>query len=203
MVLLTGVVDAISYLALGHVFISNMTSNIAFIGFALAGERTLSVQSTLEAVGSLFIGAGRCRPVLCTFFYRSFVFARRWVVRTGASGDPPKRLDVRDLCGNAAEVGNRAPGHRYGLSEYPCPAAGDAKFNNDNCADFDAYGSCCRCGCWDTPTRRAPLVGRACHVFGDACRWGSGVVRVVSRSFVIGPGADRNPAGGHLAFQEN
>ena len=35
----TGVVDAASYLKLGHVFVANMTGNIVFLGFALAGAR--------------------------------------------------------------------------------------------------------------------------------------------------------------------
>jgi Protein of unknown function (DUF1275) len=35
----TGLVDAVSYLALGHVFVANMTGNVVFLGFALAGAR--------------------------------------------------------------------------------------------------------------------------------------------------------------------
>ena len=33
----TGLVDAFSYLSLGHVFVANMTGNVVFLGFALAG----------------------------------------------------------------------------------------------------------------------------------------------------------------------
>jgi XapX domain-containing protein len=33
----TGIVDAVSLLALGHVFTANMTGNVLFLGFALAG----------------------------------------------------------------------------------------------------------------------------------------------------------------------
>jgi hypothetical protein len=33
----TGLVDAVSYLGLGHVFVANMTGNVVFLGFALAG----------------------------------------------------------------------------------------------------------------------------------------------------------------------
>jgi uncharacterized membrane protein YoaK (UPF0700 family) len=32
----TGLVDAASFLGLGHIFIANMTRNILFIGFSLA-----------------------------------------------------------------------------------------------------------------------------------------------------------------------
>ena len=35
--LVTGLVDAFSYLNLGHVFVANMTGNVVFLGFGLAG----------------------------------------------------------------------------------------------------------------------------------------------------------------------
>jgi uncharacterized membrane protein YoaK (UPF0700 family) len=37
----TGVIDADSYLALDHVFTGNMTGNVLFIGFAIAGVKTI------------------------------------------------------------------------------------------------------------------------------------------------------------------
>jgi hypothetical protein len=37
--LVTGLVDATSYLKLGHVFVANMTGNVVFLGFGLAGPR--------------------------------------------------------------------------------------------------------------------------------------------------------------------
>ena len=39
----TGIVDAVCYLALGHVFTANMTGNIVLLGFAVAGVESLSV----------------------------------------------------------------------------------------------------------------------------------------------------------------
>jgi len=53
----TGVVDAASYLALGHVFTANMTGNVVFLGFALAGAPGLSVPRCSTALGGFFIGA--------------------------------------------------------------------------------------------------------------------------------------------------
>ena len=53
----TGVVDAVSYLKLGHVFVANMTGNVVFIGFALAGARGLSASASLAALGSFLLGA--------------------------------------------------------------------------------------------------------------------------------------------------
>jgi uncharacterized membrane protein YoaK (UPF0700 family) len=55
--LLTGLVDAVSYLKLGHVFVANMTGNVVFLGFALAGAGGLSVAASLIALGSFLIGA--------------------------------------------------------------------------------------------------------------------------------------------------
>jgi uncharacterized membrane protein YoaK (UPF0700 family) len=53
----TGVVDAASYLKLGHVFVANMTGNVVFLGFALAGAGGLSVATSLAAIGAFLLGA--------------------------------------------------------------------------------------------------------------------------------------------------
>jgi uncharacterized membrane protein YoaK (UPF0700 family) len=52
----TGLVDAASYLRLGHVFVANMTGNIVFLGFALAGARGLSVPASLAAIAAFLVG---------------------------------------------------------------------------------------------------------------------------------------------------
>jgi len=48
----TGVVDAVSYLGLGHVFTANMTGNIVFLGFGIAGRGGLPVVAPLVSLGS-------------------------------------------------------------------------------------------------------------------------------------------------------
>ncbi|MEU6599787.1 YoaK family protein [Streptomyces flaveolus] len=53
----TGLVDAVSYLALGHVFVANMTGNVVFLGFALAGAQTLSVLASVVALAAFLTGA--------------------------------------------------------------------------------------------------------------------------------------------------
>jgi uncharacterized membrane protein YoaK (UPF0700 family) len=53
----TGLVDAASYLRLGHVFVANMTGNVVFLGFALAGARGLSTSASLIALGAFLLGA--------------------------------------------------------------------------------------------------------------------------------------------------
>src|SRR6185437_1748994 len=48
----TGVIDADSYLALDHVFTGNMTGNLLFIGFAIAGVKTIPfVNNSLALLG--------------------------------------------------------------------------------------------------------------------------------------------------------
>lgn len=50
----TGLVDAVSYLALGHVFVANMTGNVVFLGFAEGGAPGLSA---LAALAAFLVGA--------------------------------------------------------------------------------------------------------------------------------------------------
>jgi uncharacterized membrane protein YoaK (UPF0700 family) len=57
MTIVSGCIDAFSYLVLGHVFVANMTGNILFLGFALAGVHGLSVSASLVALGSFVVGA--------------------------------------------------------------------------------------------------------------------------------------------------
>ncbi len=52
----TGLVDATSYLKLGHVFVANMTGNVIFLGFAIAGAGGLSILASLVALGSFLFG---------------------------------------------------------------------------------------------------------------------------------------------------
>jgi uncharacterized membrane protein YoaK (UPF0700 family) len=53
----TGLVDAFSYLLLGHVFVANMTGNVIFAGFALAGAPGFSITATVVAVAAFTAGA--------------------------------------------------------------------------------------------------------------------------------------------------
>jgi uncharacterized membrane protein YoaK (UPF0700 family) len=54
----TGAVDAFSYLVLGHVFVANMTGNVVFLAFALAGAHGFSVPASLLALAAFVVGAG-------------------------------------------------------------------------------------------------------------------------------------------------
>ncbi|MFF9458919.1 YoaK family protein [Streptomyces flaveolus] len=53
----TGLIDAVSYLALGRVFVANMTGNVVFLGFALAGAPGLSVTASIVSMVSFLTGA--------------------------------------------------------------------------------------------------------------------------------------------------
>jgi uncharacterized membrane protein YoaK (UPF0700 family) len=53
----TGLVDAVSVLALGRVFVANMTGNIVFIGFAAAGAPGFSLSASLSALAGFLLGA--------------------------------------------------------------------------------------------------------------------------------------------------
>lgn len=53
----TGIVDAVSILSLSRVFVANMTGNVVFVGFALAGAKGFSLAASLFALGGFLLGA--------------------------------------------------------------------------------------------------------------------------------------------------
>jgi uncharacterized membrane protein YoaK (UPF0700 family) len=55
--LVTGLVDAFSYLVLGHVFVANMTGNVVFLGFALIGVPGFSIWASAAALQAFALGA--------------------------------------------------------------------------------------------------------------------------------------------------
>ena len=57
MTLVTGLVDAFSYLVLGHVFVANMTGNVVLLGFALVGAPGFSIAASVTAVAAFGVGA--------------------------------------------------------------------------------------------------------------------------------------------------
>ena len=54
---ISGLVDAVSYLGLGHVFTANMTGNVVLLGFAAAGASGFSAAACLTSLGSFLLGA--------------------------------------------------------------------------------------------------------------------------------------------------
>lgn len=53
----TGLVDAVSVLSLGRVFVANMTGNVVFIAFALARAPGFSLTASLSALAGFLVGA--------------------------------------------------------------------------------------------------------------------------------------------------
>jgi len=53
----TGLVDAVSYLRLGRVFVANMTGNVVFLGFTADPHSGLSPAAALIAIGGFVLGA--------------------------------------------------------------------------------------------------------------------------------------------------
>jgi uncharacterized membrane protein YoaK (UPF0700 family) len=107
----TGLIDAVSYLRLGHVFVANMTGNVVFVGFALDPNSGLSAVSSLVAVAGFVVGAvlggrlghrldGRPRFWLCTAagIQAGFLAVIAVLVATGVlSSVAPSGHDHRSL----------------------------------------------------------------------------------------------------------
>ncbi|MGW1724564.1 YoaK family protein [Streptomyces sp. NPDC002306] len=53
----SGLIDAVSYLGLGHVFTANMTGNVVVLGFAAAGAPGFSVPHTATSLAGFLVGA--------------------------------------------------------------------------------------------------------------------------------------------------
>src|SRR2546428_13188913 len=84
----TGLVDAVSFLGLGHIFTANMTGNVVFLGFAAAGVPGLSVARSSTSLVAFLAGAalgGRLRVAMAG------VSRRRWLL-TFASTTSPRRV---------------------------------------------------------------------------------------------------------------
>ena len=55
--LVSGVIDAISVLAFGRVFVANMTGNVVITGFAIAGVPEFSLRTSLAVLAAFLVGA--------------------------------------------------------------------------------------------------------------------------------------------------
>ncbi|WUQ88723.1 DUF1275 domain-containing protein [Kitasatospora purpeofusca] len=53
----SGLIDAISYLGLGHVFTANMTGNVVVVGFALVGTDGFSITGSLTSLAAFLMGS--------------------------------------------------------------------------------------------------------------------------------------------------
>jgi len=53
----SGIVDAVSFLGLGHIFTANMTGNVVFLAFAAVGTPGISIARSITALGAFLSGA--------------------------------------------------------------------------------------------------------------------------------------------------
>jgi uncharacterized membrane protein YoaK (UPF0700 family) len=53
----TGLVDAVSFLKLGHVFVANMTGNVVFLAFAIFDPQNFSVPASAVSIVAFLMGA--------------------------------------------------------------------------------------------------------------------------------------------------
>jgi uncharacterized membrane protein YoaK (UPF0700 family) len=102
--LATGLVDAVSYLGLGHVFVANMTGNIVFMGFALAGAKGFSLVASLVALAAFLLGAGIGGRMGAAWAHRP----RRWwlAAATGAQAALAVTVAVATAAGALGDGGN-------------------------------------------------------------------------------------------------
>jgi uncharacterized membrane protein YoaK (UPF0700 family) len=77
----TGIVDAVSYLGLGHVFTANMTGNVVLLGFAVAGASGFSAPRSLLSLLAFLVGAV-CAGRLSVLTLNTP--RRRWLVTAGS-----------------------------------------------------------------------------------------------------------------------
>ncbi|MBP8539002.1 DUF1275 domain-containing protein [Streptomyces sp. MK37H] len=76
----SGLIDAISYVGLGHVFTANMTGNVVIIGFAAAGIPGFPLLGSLVSLAAFLVGAavaGRLATVMRRWASPSWL---RWIL---------------------------------------------------------------------------------------------------------------------------
>ncbi len=104
----TGLVDAFSFLDLGHVFVANVTGNVVFLAFSLAGARGFSIAASASAYGCFAFGSlvgGRLAA--------AFAAERGRMLRVAASTQVVLVAGATGL--SAAGAAHLTDGYRYGL----------------------------------------------------------------------------------------
>ncbi|MFD9656722.1 YoaK family protein [Streptomyces mirabilis] len=76
----SGLIDAISYLGLGHVFTANMTGNVVIIGFAAAGVPGFSVLGSVVSLVAFLLGAGVAGRLETVMRRRTSPVWLRWIL---------------------------------------------------------------------------------------------------------------------------
>jgi uncharacterized membrane protein YoaK (UPF0700 family) len=118
----TGLVDAFSYLGLGHVFVANMTGNVIFAGLAIAGAPGFSLTATVVPLVGFAAGAflggrivryARSHRALLLYFalaLQTLVIAAAWLMAEASRSpvDTGIRFPLLGLLGLGMGVQNAA-----------------------------------------------------------------------------------------------
>ena len=170
MTVVTGLVDAFSYLLLGHVFVANMTGNVVFLGFAVAGAPGFSIAASLVALASFGVGSVVGGRIVQRFGHHrghhvAVATATQAVLLSSSVvlafvGAQPFGSGVR-----YALIVVLAPGD--GRAELERPPLGRARPDDDG-ADTDGHGDRRRqCARW----REGLQVGSAPGLGASPCSW--------------------------------
>ncbi|MCW2934277.1 MAG: conserved rane protein of unknown function [Actinomycetia bacterium] len=119
--LVTGLVDAVSILALGRVFVANMTGNVVFAGFAIAGAPGFSLSASAFALAGFLIGAALGGRLTSRVGHDRALHLRAAtaaevglvvvaLVIAATSGDPAASHGTLDLTTLHLTAGNAGPG---------------------------------------------------------------------------------------------
>jgi len=114
----TGMVDAASLLGMGHIFAANMTGNVVFLGFALAGAPGVSIARCATALAAFVGGAalggrlmavpptGRTGRIVLAWTAEAILLAGAALLAFRASGEPVAPLTVLALAAIAMGIRN-------------------------------------------------------------------------------------------------
>lgn len=136
----TGLIDAVSFFRLDHVFVANMTGNVVFLAFAIADAREISIAASSIALIAFFAGAlagGRLGSSYGAHRWQHLTLIGHQRVRLGRGGNRDSRLSLRRLCLDALRR-DRSARARYGAAKRNRTTAGSARsYNHSSDPDAD------------------------------------------------------------------
>jgi hypothetical protein len=140
MTVVTGLVDAFSYLELSRVFVANMTGNVVFLSFSLGGAPGFIWWASLLAVGAFLVGAllggliphrvgGSPGPPPDRRRGPALSFPRDF---PRCSGHPPRTYGRPQLQRSLPRPAGHDARHRHGASERHRPVAEGPGLDDDS-----------------------------------------------------------------------
>ena len=176
MTIVTGLVDSFSYLALGHVFVANMTGNVVLLAFSLVGAHGFSSTSSLVSLGSFGLGsvvAGRISAWLESNRGRHLGFAAGLQALLLATAAVLAAERATSLGGLPLQSDHR-PRPRDGDPERHGAETGGARADHDGAHPDDIwYGRRQRARQRARIQVRTPPSGRCRHARGRSSRGGA------------------------------